>query len=122
MATTYKLHSSATSDGAVYIDLPISGRVTNVHFDAYLLAGAGGVGVITLELSRVAVNQIATSNPRGVLANCYAVTQAASTGAQKSADFAIDEPVKSGERLYLNCAGSATNMAGLLADCFITIA
>lgn len=121
MATTYKLYSAATTDGVVYIDLPISGRVSVVNLSLTLSAGAGGVGIASCELSRVAVNQIATSNPRGVVCSRLISTSAASTGASVDTTFWPDEPVKSGERLYLNCAGSAVNATAATFTAFVTI-
>jgi len=121
MATTYKIYSAAATDGAAYIDLPISGKITSVSFSGYMIAGAGGVGVWTPELSRVAINQVAVNNPRGVISMVTITTAAASQG--KSENFTVfpDEPVKSGERLYLNCA-NVSNNASLSCAAFVTIA
>lgn len=121
MTTTYKLYTAANTDGAVYIDLPISGRIVGIDFVLGLTAGAGGVAAATAELSRVAVNQIATSNPRGVIASAYLQTSAASTGASANVQVVRDEPIKSGERLYLNTAGAAANVAFFNATAYVTI-
>lgn len=121
MATTYKLYSAANTDGVVYIDLPISGRLSAVAWTCALSSGAGGPGGLCPELSRVAVNQVAVSNPRGVISSIRCATAAASqSGAAQRVDFP-NEPVKSGERLYLNCAGGAANFAAIAADVFLTI-
>lgn len=120
MATTYKLFNGAASDGATYIDLPISGRLVSVAFAIHITAGAGGIAYICPEVSRVAINQFAVTNPRGVIAQAIATTSAASTGASQNAVQYPDEPVKSGERLYLNCA-AALNYAAANVQCFLTI-
>lgn len=122
MATTFKLYSSAATDGAVYIDLPVSGKIVTVSFVMSFQAGAGGAGTFMAELSRQAVNQVTTSNPRGVIAQAAATTAAASQGAQVNSQQYPNEPVKSGERLYLNCAGGVTNFGAGNATCLITIA
>lgn len=121
MATTYKLMSTAVTDGTAYIDLPISGTVIQIAFAVLFTAGAGGIGYVNPELSRVAINQVGINNPRGVLGSATCATSAASTGAQANSQLHTNEPVKSGERLYLNCA-SAANMATMYAICYITIA
>lgn len=121
MATTYKLVSAAASDGVIYIDLPISGKITGLAWAGRLIAGAGGIGAWECELSRVAVAQTAISNPRGVLGSVSFATSAASTGVCANSIQPLDEPVKSGERLYLNCA-SASNWSSGLVTVFITIA
>lgn len=120
MATTYKLVNIAGNDGSTYIDLPISGRLASVTFSLLFIAGAGGVGYCIPEISRVAVNQTSTSNPRGVIAQAVVATTAASTGAKTNVVQYPDEPVKSGERLYLNCANVA-NAATNYAIVFLTI-
>jgi hypothetical protein len=121
MATTYKLFQSGTADGTVYIDLPISGRILSVNYSMHLAAGAGGIGVAHVELSRQATNQAIITNPRGVITGAYVTSAAASQGAACNVTFFPNEPVKSGERLYLNAAGSAANVTTLLACLWITI-
>jgi hypothetical protein len=123
MATTFKLFNGGATDGATYIDLPISGRIACVGFGIDFLSGAGGVGYARPELSRVAVNQDAVTNPRGVIAQAFVRAPAASQGASTNCVLYPDEPVKSGERLYLNCAAAA-NFAAQGCNCYayITIA
>jgi hypothetical protein len=121
MATTYKLFNGSANDGATYIDLPISGRLVSVAFAIHLTAGGGGIAYILPEVSRVAINQNSVSNPRGVIAQAACTTGAASTGSAQNAVQYPDEPVKSGERLYLNCAAAA-NYAVAYVQCFLTIA
>lgn len=120
MATTYKLQLAAASDGSIYLDLPVSGRITSVTFTVNMVAGAGGVGQWNTELSRQAVNQITTNNPRGVIAQATLATAAASQGAHLQTTHFPNEPVKSGERLYLNGASSANFSTGV-CSCFVTI-
>lgn len=122
MATTFKLYSAAATDGAVYIDLPIGGRLESVSFNAVLTAGAGGIGEIYCEVSRQAVNQVGVNNPRGVIGQLCVATAAASQGKSENGAFFPNEPVKSGERIYLNCAGGSANVAALKATVFLTIA
>lgn len=121
MATTYKIYHNDDTDGVAYMDLPISGRITEVHFACALVAGAGGIGQIHPELSRQAVNQVTVNNPRGVIASCAVVTAAASQGVAVNVSSFPNEPVKSGERLYLNCLGSASNFSSGNFNCFVTI-
>ena len=121
MATTFKLYQSGATDGAVYIDMPISGRITSVNFSIHLTAGAGGIGISNTELSRQAVNQTTTSNPRGVICAAYCSTGAASTASTTNVAFFPNEPVKSGERLYLNSAGGASNVSALFSSVWITV-
>lgn len=121
MATTYKLYQASVSDGAVYIDLPVTGKVTSVAIAATLAAGAGGIGNASMEISRQGTNQCTTSNPRGVLCCAYITTSAASTGSAINARFEPMEPVKSGERLYLNMAGQSANVSSIFCQVFLTI-
>lgn len=123
MATTYKIMHNAVSDGVAYIDLPISGRITSISFSTFVLAGAGGTAAWGVELSRVAVNQILVNNPRGVIGAAFVTTAAASQAKALNAVVFPDEPVKSGERLYLNAAYNPTaNLSAQVCICFVTIA
>ena len=122
MSTTYKLTSTSASDGAVYLDVPITGVIKSVNFALAMTAGAGGVGQGSAELSRSPVNQIATNNPRGVLAHAVIYTAAASQGASVNSTYPnLAEPIHAGERLYLNCGGLSANTAGLNYTCFFTV-
>jgi len=121
MSTTYKLYHAAFTDGVCYIDLPITGRITQVNFSSTFASGAGGIGTGSAELSRVAVNQMAVNNPRGVIALEIFSTAGASQGITVNHALFPDEPVKSGERLYLNCAYN-NGGAGVSVNCLITIA
>ena len=122
MSTTYKLTSGAASDGAVYLDVPITGVIKSANFALAMTAGAGGVGSGSAELSRSPVNQIATNNPRGVLAHAVIYTAAASQGSSVNiAHPNLAEPIHAGERLYLNCAGLTANNGGMNYSCFFTV-
>lgn len=121
MASTYKIYGATGVDGTYYIDLPVSGRITEVSFSIKLVADAGGVGSIWSELSRSPVTQATVNNPRGVIAMALCATQAASTGRSENHTMFPDEPVKSGERLYLNLSAVA-NLASLAVNCLVTIA
>jgi len=121
MSTTYKLYNNTNSDGTVYLDVPISGRISNVSWSLNLVAGAGGVGVASGELSRSPTNQWATSNPRGVISHCAASSPAASQGGTAHRTDFMSEPIKAGERLYLNTAGLWSNIGSAGVACFITI-
>jgi len=119
--TTYKLYQSGSTDGAVYIDLPQGGRIVSIVWLIVFTAGAGGIGYAFPELSRQAVNQFTTTNPRGVISGSSVCSSAASTGASSQNTVFPNEPVKSGERLYLNTAGGVNNMSAMLVACYITI-
>ncbi len=119
--TTYKLYINGNGDGTVYLDLPISGRIKSLVWVVVFTAGAGGIGYAHPELSRQAVNQFTTTNPRGVISGSAIATSAASTGMFSLITVFPDEPVKSGERLYLNTAGGVTNLGSMHTSCFITI-
>lgn len=122
MPTTYKLYQATATDGAVYIDMPVSGKITSISFTGFLLAGAGGIGVAGAEVSRQASNQFTTSNPRGVIAAVVAATIAASNGTHVQHRFETNEPIKAGERLYLNMNPSfAANTATWSMQVFITV-
>lgn len=123
MATTYKLYSSAAADGTAFIDLPIGGKIIEISWAVLLVAGAGGVGAFFAELSRQAVNQVQVNNPRGVISLIALGTAAASIPIAHNTQVHPDEPVRAGERIYLN-TGSAinSNVASSQTTVFVTIA
>ncbi len=120
MTTTFKLFNANKNDGSTYIDLPFSGRVVGILF-ALTLITAATEGRAAAELSRSPTNQNLTNNPRGVLAEAYVGTPSAGPVATTHVVTTCEEPVKAGERLYLNCAGGATAVDEFYAACFVTI-
>lgn len=117
-----KLHSGSATDGSAFIDLPASGTLVGLHFTGFLASGAGGVGICNCEVSRAPVNQKTTNNPKGVISACQIVTPAASTSAVVNADcLGQNEKMQVGERLYLNCAAEAANVASLSVDAYLII-
>lgn len=121
MTTTFKLYHGAATDGVAYVDLPFSGKIVFVQFTAVFVSGAGGAGIANLELSRSPTNQTATNNARGVISEMSITTSGASATNNQQAHAILEEPVKAGERLYLNCAGGAANVSNLYSKCFVTI-
>src|SRR5574342_785635 len=96
MSVTYKLQIGTNSDGSVFIDSPVTGRIRSVKWAGVFTAGAGGIGQLYIELSRAATNQVSTNNPRGVISQASMATPAASQGAMIATEHTMDEPIRFG--------------------------
>jgi hypothetical protein len=120
MTTTFKLFNANKNDGSTFIDLPFSGKVVGIFFSLMLISSVNE-GRANAELSRSPTNQHLTNNPRGVLLETAIGTPSAGPMVTQTAYATLEEPVKAGERLYLNCAGGITDADEFEAACFVTI-
>lgn len=111
----------ATNFGTQYIDIPVNGTIVGISLTSCCLAGAGQ-SYAYVEVSRQGVDQTGVTNPKGVLhAHSFANPVISASHASATPSPVMYEPVRVGERLYLNAKIVGTNLSSHISVAVISI-
>lgn len=123
--TTFTVFQSSVATsfaGGIYIDIPVDGTIVGIHGSMVGTGNAGAVSHATAELSRLATDQSASAVGRGILFSMASATTAGSSAtAANHATGPMAEPIRQGERLYLNFRNAGANWVNHVATVNITV-